>query len=115
MTVGEKRDFIAKHCEWEDCKACVLRDKEWKDKFLLNNCLNIAIASEEELDRAIKLITGSSPENGGNNVDKASVTISLERYDELIKKEVLYDELTRDKKISTYLYQDVNEQLREDK
>ena len=115
MTVNEKRDLVNNYCEVTACLNCILKDKSWETPVEGYTCLNIGHASEEELDRAIKLITGSSPENGGNNVDKTSVTISLERYDELIKKEVLYDELTRDKKISTYLYQDVNEQLREDK
>lgn len=111
MTVNEKRGYIADYCEVTACINCVLRDKAWKTTFPNNDCLFIGKASEDELDRAIKLIKGSS--TGGNNMENEKVTISLERYDELIKKEVLYDELTKGKKTSMYLYQEVDETLEE--
>lgn len=41
---------------------------------------------------------------------KQEVTISLERYEELIKKEALLDKLMEDKGISIYLYQKVEEE-----
>ena len=40
-----------------------------------------------------------------------AVAISLERYDELIKKEALLDKLMEGKDISIYLYQKVEEGL----
>ena len=107
MTENEKRGLIANYCDCTPCLNCVLKDVPWENS--TGRCLCVLSATEEELDRAIKLITGSSPENGGNNVDKTSVTISLERYDELIKKEAIYDELTKDKKFNIYLFQEVEE------
>lgn len=109
MTVKEKRDLVSNYCECTACLNCILKDQSWENPVEDYTCINIGCASEEELDRAIKLITGSSPENGGNNVDKTSVTISLERYDELIKKEAIYDELTKDKKFNIYLFQEVED------
>lgn len=109
MSISEKRDIVNNYCEATACINCVLKDKSWETPVEGYTCLNIGCASEKELDRAIKLITGSNPENGGNNVDKTSVTISLERYDELIKKEAIYDELTKDKKFNIYLFQEVED------
>ena len=43
-----------------------------------------------------------------------AVAISLERYDELIKKEALFDKLTEGKGINIYLYQIIEEE-KEDK
>lgn len=40
--------------------------------------------------------------------DKA-VAISMERYDELIRKETLLDSLMENRKLSIYLYQEVEE------
>ena len=39
-----------------------------------------------------------------------AVAISLERYDELIKKEALFDKLTEGKGINIYLYQIIEEE-----
>jgi len=47
-------------------------------------------------------------------METPTITISLERYDELIKKEVLYDELTKNKGINMYLFQEVKEPLKEE-
>lgn len=116
MTVEQKRSLVRAYCGGATCTACVLDNKEWKNRAGINgSCLSIAYATEEELDIALSLInqTGSSPENGGNNMEKPTITINLERYDELIKKEVLYDELTKNKGINMYLYQEVKEPLRE--
>lgn len=42
-------------------------------------------------------------------MDNQGVKITLERYDELIKKEALLDKLMEGKNISIYLYQRVEE------
>lgn len=42
-------------------------------------------------------------------MENQGVKISLERYDELIKKEALLDRLMEDKDVSVYLYQKVKE------
>lgn len=44
-------------------------------------------------------------------MEKPTIQIDLERYEELVKKEVLFDKLMEDKKVSIYLYQDVKEGL----
>lgn len=38
-------------------------------------------------------------------MEKQTVNITLERYEVLIKKEVLFDELMKDKDINVYPYQ----------
>ena len=47
----------------------------------------------------------------GNTVvtEDTAVAISIERYNELIKKEALLDRLMVDKEVSVYLYQKVEE------
>lgn len=52
----EKRNAVGDYCKATGCKNCVLAYKEWGtggDR----KCLNIAVATEEELDKAIDLIT----------------------------------------------------------
>ena len=118
MTIEEKREAVLAYCLRSKCEKCVLTDKGWKNQLGRHSkCLYIKYATEEEIERAYALIKQPAAvlENGGNNMEKPTITISLERYDELIKKEVLYDELTKGKQTNMYLYQEVNEKLREDK
>lgn len=42
-------------------------------------------------------------------MEKQVIEISLERYDELIKKEALYDVLMKDKELSIYPYNRIEE------
>lgn len=42
-------------------------------------------------------------ETGGVTVEKPTITISLERYEELIKKEALYDQIAEEYKVEPYL------------
>ena len=44
-------------------------------------------------------------------MENQTVQISLERFEELIKKEALLDKLMEDKEVSVYLYQKVEEGL----
>ena len=44
-------------------------------------------------------------------MEKPTIQIDLERYEELVKKEVLFDKLMEDKKLNIYLYQEVKEGL----
>ena len=118
MTVEEKRSLVRVYCGGATCTECVLNNKEWKNRAGTNgSCLSIAYATEEELDIALSLINPPAAvlENGGNDMETPTITISLERYDELIKKEVLYDELTKGKQTNMYLFQEVNEKLKEEK
>lgn len=41
--------------------------------------------------------------------EKNYIMIDQDRYDELIKKEALYDEIMKDKEISIYLYSRLEE------
>lgn len=42
-------------------------------------------------------------ETGGVIVEKPTITISLERYEELVKKEALYDQIAAEYKVEPYL------------
>lgn len=118
MNAIEKRNVLLKYCKNGDCSKCVLRDRNWKtERHNGCNCLKIESATMAEIEIAYDILADSAAalENGGNDMETPTITISLERYDELIKKEVLYDELTKNKGINMYLFQEVNERLREDK
>lgn len=58
MTVEEKREEVRDYCASMGCdKLCVLIGGDWKNKVNgVSKCLNIAHASEEELDKALNLI-----------------------------------------------------------
>lgn len=58
MTVEEKRGAVRNYCACMGCnKRCVLIGGYWEHKTKgASKCLNIAFASEEELDRALNLI-----------------------------------------------------------
>ena len=43
-----------------------------------------------------------------------TINIDLKRYEELVKKEALYDALMVGKKLSIYMYGDVKEELKAD-
>jgi hypothetical protein len=57
MTIEEKRELVNKYCR--NCAYCVLRTSDWKHR--INDCLCIADADEDELDRALELINGTVP------------------------------------------------------
>lgn len=42
-------------------------------------------------------------------MEKQTIQVSVERYEELIKKEALLDKLMEDKSVSVYLYNDMPE------
>lgn len=42
-------------------------------------------------------------------MDKQTVNVSLERYEELIKKEALLDKLMEGKGVNVYMYQKIEE------
>ena len=116
MTAEKKRAAVERYCLSCGCSKCVLKDKGWKTQLNQHSdCLFIQYATEEEIERAYALINqpAAVQENGGNDMETPTITISLRRYDELIKKEVLYDGLTKNKGINMYLFQEVSEPLRE--
>lgn len=89
MTVAEKRKAISGYCKKElrGCKFCKLAD--------VKTCY-ASHATDEEIEHNYNLIFGpeAADERGANNMDKETIIIDLERYDELIKKEAIYDKLT---------------------
>ena len=116
MTVEEKRKALSAYCLNTECEECVLKDKGFElELFRFDNCVFFYNLTSEEMEGLYALINQPAAvlENGGNDMETPTITISLERYDELIKKEVLYDELTKNKGINMYLFQDVSEPLRE--
>lgn len=115
MTREEKQSLVRIYCSNAKCSECVLNGEKWTNRAGINGrCLSISFATDEELDTALSLInqTGSSTENGGGNMEKSTVTIDLDRYVELIRKETIFDELMKDKGVNMYLY--VKEDLTED-
>lgn len=97
MTVEEKRKAIKRHCDQDkvDCKTCILREKA--------NCFFGATAEEIEENYNILFGPEAADERGANNMEKQTITIDLERYEELVKKEVIYDTLTAGSDVNMYL------------
>lgn len=58
MTVEEKRDLVVSYCGRSKCEGCVLITDDWRHKNA--KCLKIYTADEDELDRALELINGST-------------------------------------------------------
>ena len=57
MTVTEKTKLLYKHCGNIACKDCKLRTGGWRHGDKIKKCLLIALADEDELDRALELIS----------------------------------------------------------
>lgn len=103
MTVEEKRAAIEEHCNKSTtvCSSCVLRKKV--------NCF--LDADNEEIEENYNLLFGpevvdkpeAADERGANNMEKQTITIDLERYDELVRKEAIYDRLTVSSDVNIYL------------
>ena len=90
MTVEEKRGAVRNYCACMGCnKRCVLIGGYWEHKTKgASKCLNIAFASEEELDRALKLIGDAFygvgevlPVRGAEGIKSAVEVIQLEVTD----------------------------------
>lgn len=60
MDVVTKKEIVGKYCCKMDCDRCVLVNQKWTHKMSDTKCLNIYIATEEELDQALALIHGDS-------------------------------------------------------
>lgn len=105
MTVEEKREAIESHCESIkcDCEKCILQIARDRGVKISNLCFTCK--SELDIDKNYNLIFGpeAADERGANNMDKETIIIDLERYDELIKKEAIYDRLTASSDVNMYL------------
>ena len=93
MTVEEKRDAVLGYCTKKDCSSnpCVLERDDWKNTLkgaAGRRCLNIARASEEELDEALRLIKKEESKKGAALVEaqvkelkRTATTLELEILD----------------------------------
>ena len=57
MTVEEKREKLRVHCIGRRCSECVLYDKPVSKRY--SHCLDINLATESEVDKAIEIIKGN--------------------------------------------------------
>ena len=67
MTIEEKRKLLNAYCNSTLCEKCVLTDGGWKGEMVCDECLHIATACEEDLDRAIALIKAAETKEAETN------------------------------------------------
>lgn len=102
MTLGEMQRAIMKHCRDNggNCSNCKLYGRggcyHTSDKKILEN-YNL-LFGPEAADK-----TEAADERGANNMEKKTITIELERYEELVKKEAIFDKLTESSDVYVYL------------
>lgn len=98
MTVAEKRKAIREYCENHEgsCSGCKLANAK---------VCHASTATDEQIEQNFILLFGpeAADERGANNMEKETIIIDLERYDELIKKEAIYDKLTESNDVYVYL------------
>ena len=63
MTVKEKRGKLADYCCCTRCDECKLANKNWISGLTDNNCIDIKLADETELDRALAIISEDKTED----------------------------------------------------
>lgn len=61
--VEKKRAFLGNWCDGCECSDCVLCGEAWDHIVPGGDCLDISLATEEEIDRAIDIIQGSVKAN----------------------------------------------------
>lgn len=98
MTVAEKRKAIREHCKHHNkaCGVCKLANVK---------VCHASQATDEQIEQNYILLFGPEAvdERGANNMEKQTITIDLERYDELVRKEAIYDRLTVGSDVNMYL------------
>lgn len=98
MTVREKRAAIREHCIRHDkaCSVCKLANAK---------VCHSSHATDEEIEQNYNILFGpeAADERGANNMEKQIITIDLERYEELVRKEAIYDKLTESNDVYVYL------------
>ena len=62
LTTEEKRELLYEYCENTNCKDCKLNTGNWKkllfgEKHPKQQCLFVAISDDEEIDKAVALIS----------------------------------------------------------
>ena len=86
MTVEEKRTKVWEHCRKTSCSRCVLsRDGDFwgADTCHDSKCLSVAVACEENLDKALALIDGNYAACAALPVREAEGTKSAARVIQL--------------------------------
>lgn len=109
MTVSEKRAAIKEHCikHNKSCRVCKLANAK---------VCHARQATDEQIEQNYNLLFGpeAADERGANNMDKETIIIDLERYDELIKKEAIYDKLTAGSDVNIYVVPRLKEEKTND-
>ena len=109
MTIKEKQRELARYCENSVCGTCKINNMV---RLLgISDCLHVREAVEEKrLDIALEYIGEDNKKlkpldgiKGAVKMEKQTITISVERFEELVKKETLLEQLTKGKEIEMYL------------
>lgn len=61
MTFAQKRELVGEYCRGE-CNDCPLLNEPWDHFYKHRPCLDISLADEAELDRALALFNAPKPE-----------------------------------------------------
>jgi len=109
MTIKEKKREIERYCESSTCDDCVINSMVRRGETC--DCLHVREGVEEKLlDVALQAIakdyetaTPLDEIKGAVKMEKQTITISVERFEELVKKETLLEQLTKGKEIEMYL------------
>lgn len=56
MTKEEKIKIIGDYCNQTSCSNCLLNVGDWDNQLSINNCLSIRDASDNDVDRALRLL-----------------------------------------------------------
>ena len=81
MTRGEKQDYLYFYCEDRncDCDTCILNKSEhgWSKKCGMDiNCPSFLELSDQELDKALKLVQESEELHKAHNTDKLKEAVN---------------------------------------
>ena len=86
MKEENKRRFLEGYCSGTACRDCVLKHGGWENTTTSQKCLNLAVATEEELNRAIAIIMGAEAKLCGEVVEpEAQLEQVVEDADTVIK------------------------------
>lgn len=58
MTLEEKRRSLSRYCERTDCNGCILTARKWTSPISPDDCLDIGVSPEADIDKALALIDG---------------------------------------------------------
>lgn len=67
LSIDDKRERLYEICDFTDCNECPLRNQEWEHIYGIKNCVRIMVASEAELDRALRIFGDYFKKHDGYN------------------------------------------------